>query len=118
MPSQTIPRMRKEIKASNQLGQVSEQPLDTQEINQRVTVGAASTALAASGSGTGRTVKIKPVSTGSVGAHVAYGVAATTSHHLVEPGEPEIVPWTGSAVNGIRGGASDIVVDVLVVKKA
>jgi hypothetical protein len=104
--------------AAQILGQVLDLPFDTQVANARVTVGAASTQLLATGTGVGRVVKVKPVSTGATGAHVAYGEAATTSHHLVEPGEAEVASWEGSAVNAIRAGGSDITVEVLCLRRA
>lgn len=96
-------------------GQVSEEPLNTQEANARVTVGAASGAIAAAGTGDGRLVRITVDPAGVTGIHIALGEAATTSKMRLYPGE-SITISTELAVNGIRGGASDVTVEVLVLK--
>lgn len=101
---------------TNAVGQTSDQALVHEE-SKRVTVGVASTELmaAAAAGSAGRSVALKVLQAAVTGAHIRVGAAATTSHFLLEPGQSMTLP-INAVVNGIRGGASDVMMDVFVLK--
>lgn len=100
---QTRHEIFKRDKATTSLGQVSSEPLTWSDPD-KVTATNASGALLAAGTGTGRLVWIKVLSTATTGVCINFGAAATTSDMPIEPGEAVFIS-TEQAINVIRLGA-------------
>jgi len=96
--------------SSSSIGKVSDEP-GTQSLSDRITVGNATGALIAASTAVSRTVLITVPTSADTGIHVNAGAAATTSEALIHPGQ-SVVVTTKQAINAIRGGSADIVVEV------
>lgn len=97
--------------AASSLGKVQTAP-GTPSLSDRITVGSTTTAIIAASTALSRTILIYVPSTADTGVHLNFGASATTSEFLAPPG------FVGSfdtlqALNGIRGGSTNIVVEVL-----
>lgn len=97
--------------SASSLGKVQTAP-GTMSLSSRITVTNATTAIIAASTALSRTILIVVPQSADTGVHINFGASATTSEFLCPPG------FVGSfdtlqALNGIRGGSTNIVVEVL-----
>lgn len=93
------------------IGKVGEEP-GSQSLSDRITIGSGSTQLIAASPAVSRGVLIIVPSDAVTGVHINMDGAATVNEALLPPGFVGTIN-TLDAINMIRGGASDVVVEVL-----
>lgn len=97
--------------SGSSLGMVSGQPMNWTVIAVN-SVSNTSEEIAPAASGIGRVVRIKVPSTATTGVCINFGAAATTSSHLIEPGEA-VAFNTTQQIQAIRAGSVDVNVYVV-----